>query len=327
MAGHHDRCLRATGVLPAEDFGVLDLDAPIAVKEAVLPFKRFRTADGMVVDTVLGPEMRSTGEVMGLDVDFPTAFRQVPGGGVRRPADEWHGVHLGRRPRQARDRVPDRRLVELGFEILATEGTSQVLRRSGIPSRIVRKFSSGRGPDGEVTIVDLIRAGEVDMVVNTPSGQGARADGYEIRTATTAADKAIVTTVQQLGAAVQGIEAALAGPFAVKSLQQHERRCRRAARGVRVRAPFGARLAAAMDAYGPLCVGIDPHPGLLAAWGLDDDARGVAEFARRVMDAVGGRVAAVKPQSALFERHGSAGVAALEEVVAARPCDGHDRHH
>lgn len=84
-----------------------------------------------------------------------------------------------------------------------------------------------------------------------------------------------------------------------------------------VRAPFGARLAAAMDAYGPLCVGIDPHPGLLAAWGLPDDAAGVRELARRVMDAVGGRVAAVKPQSALFERHGSAGVAVLEEIVAA----------
>jgi orotidine-5'-phosphate decarboxylase len=81
--------------------------------------------------------------------------------------------------------------------------------------------------------------------------------------------------------------------------------------------PFGARLAAAMDTHGPLCVGIDPHPALLAAWGLPDDAAGLREFARRVMEAVGGRVAAVKPQAAFFERHGSAGVAVLEEVVAA----------
>ena len=81
--------------------------------------------------------------------------------------------------------------------------------------------------------------------------------------------------------------------------------------------PFGARLAEAMDAHGPLCVGIDPHASLLAEWGLPDDAGGVREFALRVMDAVGGRVAAVKPQSAFFERHGSAGVAVLEEVVAA----------
>ncbi|ADG74744.1 orotidine 5'-phosphate decarboxylase [Cellulomonas flavigena DSM 20109] len=83
------------------------------------------------------------------------------------------------------------------------------------------------------------------------------------------------------------------------------------------RAPFGARLAAAMDDHGPLCVGIDPHASLLEAWGLTDDAAGVRSFALRVMEAVGGRVAAVKPQAAFFERHGAAGVAALEEVVAA----------
>jgi orotidine-5'-phosphate decarboxylase len=81
--------------------------------------------------------------------------------------------------------------------------------------------------------------------------------------------------------------------------------------------PFGERLAAAMDEHGPLCVGIDPHASLLDAWGLPDDATGLREFAHRVMDAVAGRVAAVKPQAAFFERHGSAGVAVLEEVVAA----------
>ncbi|MEL7974951.1 orotidine-5'-phosphate decarboxylase [Isoptericola sp. F-RaC21] len=81
--------------------------------------------------------------------------------------------------------------------------------------------------------------------------------------------------------------------------------------------PFGARLAAAMDAHGPLCVGIDPHASLLGAWGLGDDAAGVREFGLRVVDALGGRVAAFKPQAAFFERHGSAGVAALEDVIAA----------
>jgi orotidine-5'-phosphate decarboxylase len=80
---------------------------------------------------------------------------------------------------------------------------------------------------------------------------------------------------------------------------------------------FGARLAAAMDAHGPLCVGIDPHPGLLTAWGLSDDANGLRTFVRTVLEAVGGHVAAVKPQSALFERHGSAGIAVLEELLAA----------
>ncbi|WP_276319052.1 orotidine-5'-phosphate decarboxylase [Oerskovia turbata] len=88
------------------------------------------------------------------------------------------------------------------------------------------------------------------------------------------------------------------------------------------RRPFGERLAEAMDAHGPLCVGIDPHPGLLAAWGLPDDAAGLREFGLRVVDAVGGQVAALKPQSALFERHGSRGVAVLEEVLAAAAAAG-----
>lgn len=80
---------------------------------------------------------------------------------------------------------------------------------------------------------------------------------------------------------------------------------------------FGQRLAAAMDEHGPLCVGIDPHPGLLDDWGLADDVEGLRRFALTVLEAVGGHVAAVKPQSAFFERHGSRGVAVLEEVVAA----------
>ncbi|TKR22964.1 carbamoyl-phosphate synthase large subunit [Cellulomonas hominis] len=222
MTGRSIADLRASGLLPVDDASVIDLDAPIAVKEAVLPFKRFRTADGTVVDTVLGPEMRSTGEVMGFDTDFPTAF-------AKSQSAAFGGLPTGGRAfisvadRDKRSIVfPVKRLQELGFEILATDGTAAVLKRNGIASTVVRKFSTGRGPAGEPTIVDLISAGEVDIVVNTPSGQGARADGYEIRAATTAADKAIVTTVQQLGAAVQGIEAALAGPFRVASLQEHD---------------------------------------------------------------------------------------------------------
>ena len=80
---------------------------------------------------------------------------------------------------------------------------------------------------------------------------------------------------------------------------------------------FGDRLYEAMGAHGPVCVGIDPHPGLLVRWGLDDDSRGLREFSLRVVEALGGRAAALKPQSAFFERHGSRGVAVLEEVVAA----------
>jgi carbamoyl-phosphate synthase large subunit len=222
MAGSTIAELRDQGVLPREgDGGNLSLDAPIAVKEAVLPFRRFRTASGQMVDAVLGPEMRSTGEVMGFAADFPTAF-------AKSQAAAFGGLPTGGRvfisvaDRDKRSiTFPVKRLVELGFEILATEGTAAVLRRNGIPSTVVRKYSQGRGPAGEPTIVDLINDGEVDMVVNTPSGQGARADGYEIRTAAVSSDRAIVTTVQQLAAAVQGIESQLAGPFEVRSLQDH----------------------------------------------------------------------------------------------------------
>jgi carbamoyl-phosphate synthase large subunit len=222
MAGATIAELRASGVLPAwGDGGRMGLDAPIAVKEAVLPFRRFRTAEGQMVDAILGPEMRSTGEVMGFDVDFPTAFAKSQAaafGGL--PESGRVFISVADRDKRAIT-FPVKRLVEMGFEILATEGTSAVLRRNGIPSTVVRKHSTGRGPAGEPTIVDLITAGEVDMVVNTPSGQGARADGYEIRTAAVSGDKPIVTTVQQLAAAVQAIESRRAGPFSVRSLQDH----------------------------------------------------------------------------------------------------------
>ncbi|SKC71327.1 carbamoyl-phosphate synthase large subunit [Krasilnikoviella flava] len=222
MVGESIADLRAEGVLPADgDGGTLDLGAPLAVKEAVLPFKRFRTAEGQVVDTVLGPEMRSTGEVMGFDKDFPHAFAKSQAaafGGLPTTGRVFVSVA----DRDKRSIVfPVKRLAELGFEVLATSGTAQVLRRNGIGSTVVRKFSEGRGADGEPTIVDLISDGEVDLVVNSPSGQGARADGYEIRAATTAADKPMITTVDQLAAAVQGIEAVRGGPFDVASLQEH----------------------------------------------------------------------------------------------------------
>ena len=195
-------------------------DAPLAVKEAVLPFKRFRTATGRSVDALLGPEMRSTGEVMGIDEDFPRAFAKsqtAAYGGL--PPSGRVFVSIANADKRAMI-LPVKRLADLGFEVLATEGTAAVLRRNGITSTLVRKHSSGPGPDGEPTIVQQIYAGDVDMVVNTPSGATARVDGYEIRAATTSVDKPIITTVQQLAAAVQAIEAA-AGPVRVRSLQEH----------------------------------------------------------------------------------------------------------
>ncbi len=106
MAGSTIAELKSEGMLPEQDGSRVPLDAPVAVKEAVLPFKRFRTADGQTVDSVLGPEMRSTGEVMGIDRDFPTAFAKIAGGRVRRHAAVGHRVHLGRRQRQARRDPP-----------------------------------------------------------------------------------------------------------------------------------------------------------------------------------------------------------------------------
>ncbi|MGM0385604.1 MAG: carbamoyl-phosphate synthase large subunit, partial [Actinomycetota bacterium] len=215
--------LRAEGVLPQGDHSRVDLDAPISVKEAVLPFKRFLTREGKVVDTILGPEMRSTGEVMGIDVDFPRAFAKSQMGAYGGlPTQGTAFISVADRDKRAII-FPVAHLVALGFTILATAGTAAVLHRNGIPSTVVRKASVGRGPDGEPTIVDLIHSGAVDMVINTPNGQGARIDGYEIRTATTAADKSIVTTIQQLNAAVQAIEG-MAQPVTVTSMQEFHRR-------------------------------------------------------------------------------------------------------
>ena len=243
MAGRSIASLRASGHLPRADAGRTDPDDPIAVKEAVLPFKRFRTAGGEIVDTVLGPEMRSTGEVMGYDVDFPRAFAKSQAGAYGGlPGEGTLFVSVADRDKRAVI-LPVARLAELGFTILATTGTAQVLRRNGIPATGVRKVSEGRGAHGEQTIVELIESGAIDMVVNTPRGQGARADGYSIRAATTSAERPIITTVQELQAAVQALEAQLRGPFGVRSLQEHDAervsRLRRAVEGAatqRVRA-------------------------------------------------------------------------------------------
>jgi len=220
MAGTSIAQLKADGVLPELDATHLDMNQRIAVKEAVLPFRRFRTHEGLVVDSVLGPEMRSTGEVMGFDSTFPLAFAKSQAaaiGGL--PTGGTAFVSVADRDKRSIT-FPIARLHQLGFEILATAGTAQVLGRNGIPATLVRKNSEGRGPNDEPTIVDLINDGKVNLVVNTPSGQGARADGYEIRAAATAADAAIITTTQQLSAAVQAIEVIQHGTFEVMSLQE-----------------------------------------------------------------------------------------------------------
>jgi carbamoyl-phosphate synthase large subunit len=212
--------LRAEGLLPATgDGGDLPLDAPIAVKEAVLPFHRFRTAEGHGVDTVLGPEMKSTGEVMGIDAVFGTAFAKSQAAAYGSlPTKGRAFVSIANRDKRAAI-FPVKRLADLGFEILATDGTAQVLRRNGVPVQVVPKFHAG--PDD---CVQRILRGEIDLVFNTPWGSagnsGPRLDGYEIRTAAVAMGIPCITTVQGAAACVQGIEALLRGDVGVRSLQE-----------------------------------------------------------------------------------------------------------
>ncbi len=210
------------GMLPASDGSRVPLDSPVAVKEAVLPFHRFRTREGIMVDSVLGPEMRSTGEVMGIDRDFPTAFAKsqlAAYGGMPLSGTVFVSVS----DRDKRSIVfPILRLQQLGYEITATEGTAEVLHRHGITARQVLKFSEKTSPDA-ASVVELIHRGEVDIVVNTPSGRSARADGYEIRAAAVAADIPLFTTIAELSAAVASLDAVRTG-FEVTSLQEYGRR-------------------------------------------------------------------------------------------------------
>lgn len=219
MAGSTIAELKAEGMLPEGDGSRVPLDAPVAVKEAVLPFKRFRTKDGRMVDSVLGPEMRSTGEVMGIDRDFPTAFaksQEAAYGGM--PLSGTVFISVADDDKRAVI-LPAHRLQELGYKLVATEGTAEILARNGIRVELVNKYSATQA-SGETNIVDLINAGEIDMIVNTPSGGLARADGYEIRAAAVAADKALFTTMAVLGAAVSALPVLRHG-FDVKSLQEY----------------------------------------------------------------------------------------------------------
>ncbi|QUQ66782.1 carbamoyl-phosphate synthase large subunit [Kutzneria sp. CA-103260] len=208
--------LREEGVLPASGDGAeMPDDCPVAVKEAVLPFHRFRTPEGHGVDSLLGPEMKSTGEVMGIDFSFGKAFAKSQTASYGSlPTKGRVFVSVANRDKRAMV-FPVKRLADLGFEILATAGTAEVLRRNGVACTVVRKHF-----EGEDNIVDKILAGEVDMIMNTPYGNhGPRVDGYEIRTAAVARDIPCITTVSGAAAAVHGIEALIRGDIGVRSLQ------------------------------------------------------------------------------------------------------------
>jgi carbamoyl-phosphate synthase large subunit len=216
MLGESIAQLRAEGLLPRSgDGGTMARDAPVSVKEAVLPFGRFHG-----VDTILGPEMRSTGEVMGIDALFGTAFAKSQmaaySGGL--PTKGRAFVSVANRDKRSMV-FPLKRLADLGFEILATEGTAEVLYRCGVVATVVRKHYEP--DDGTLDAVQRILAGEVDLIINTPYGVGSRLDGYEIRTAAVSKGVACITTVQGLSAAVQGIEALIRGEIGVVPLQEY----------------------------------------------------------------------------------------------------------
>jgi carbamoyl-phosphate synthase large subunit len=217
MVGESISSLISEGLLPRVDGSVVPAGSPIAVKEAVLPFKRFRTPEGKVVDSLLGPEMRSTGEVMGMDINFPIAFAKAQAGAYGGLPDSGT-VFISVADRDKRNIIlPALRFSQLGFSIVTTEGTGEVLQRNGIPARVISKVSAHAGDD---TIVELINRREVDIVINTPSGSSARADGYEIRASAVAADMPLFTNMAQVSAAVASIDNIRDG-FHVKSLQEY----------------------------------------------------------------------------------------------------------
>lgn len=211
--------LRAEGLLPAGgDGGTLPADAPIAVKEAVLPFKRFRTPAGKGIDSLLGPEMKSTGEVMGIDTAFGYAFAKSQSATYGSlPTSGKIFVSVANRDKRGMI-FPIKRLADLGFQLIATTGTAEVLRRHGVACEQIRKhYESGESADA----VSLIRSGEVVLVVNTPQGSGAsaRSDGYEIRSAAVTADIPCITTVPGAAAVVMAVEARIRGDMVVRPLQ------------------------------------------------------------------------------------------------------------
>lgn len=224
MTGSSIKDLQAERLIPTEyDGGSLPLDAPIAVKEAVLPFNRFRRPDGTMMDTLLSPEMKSTGEVMGLADNFGAAYGKAELGAFG-PLPTEGTVFVSVANRDKRTLIfPIQRLASMGFKILATSGTAAMLRRNGVDCETVAKQSEVRGEEqsGKRSIVDLIKAGEVDLILNTPAGSaGARHDGYEIRAAAVNVGVSLVTTVQGVTAAVQGIEALREGEIKVRALQE-----------------------------------------------------------------------------------------------------------
>jgi carbamoyl-phosphate synthase large subunit len=196
--------------LPAED---APLDH-VSVKEAVLPFDRFEGSDA-----VLGPEMRSTGEVMGVARDFPTAFAKAQAAaGASLPSEGTVFITVTDADKPGAVAVAQL-LHDLGFKIVATRGTADAIRRWGVPAEVINKISEGP----ENNVVTWIEDGKVDLVVNTPTGSGARTDGWEIRRAAVAAGIPCLTTLSAGLSAARAIASERSGDVTVLSLQELHR--------------------------------------------------------------------------------------------------------
>jgi carbamoyl-phosphate synthase large subunit len=206
MSGSSLAELRSEGLVPDRRCGH-DGMTHVAVKEAVMPFERFPG-----VDTLLGPEMRSTGEVMGIDSGFGTAFAKAEvAAGIRLPLKGTVFVSVADADKRSVI-FPAKRLADLGFTLAATRGTARVLRAAWVDVDLVPKVGGGGGRD----VLERIAAGEVEMVFNTPRGRRARSDGYRIRTAAVEAGVPCCTTMAGMFAAVQAIEALICGEVNVR---------------------------------------------------------------------------------------------------------------
>jgi carbamoyl-phosphate synthase large subunit len=208
--------LQEEGLLPIGDVK----PKAISVKEVVLPWNRFRRPDGRGVDATLGPEMRSTGEVMGIAPTFGESYAksQIAAFGAL-PKSGTVFISLNDKEKEAGINAA-RELQEMGFNLVATAGTASTFANHGIKTVIVRKHSDGTGPLGEKTIVEQMVSGQIDLVINTPVGRGTRQDGWVIRTTAVQRSIPCITTVAGFNAAVEGIKAIRSSELNVKPLQE-----------------------------------------------------------------------------------------------------------
>ncbi|MFM2202491.1 MAG: carbamoyl-phosphate synthase large subunit [Candidatus Nanopelagicaceae bacterium] len=207
--------LRDQQILPKAALGT---SYGIAVKEAVLPWNRFRRLDGKNVDSTLGPEMKSTGEVMGIAPDFGSAFAksQIAAFGA---LPKSGNVFISLADKDKSHAVESARaLYQLGFKLFATAGTKSTLAKEGIETQLVMKHSE-KSEIGNKSAVDLIESGEINLVINTPFGRDSKKDGWLIRSSAVARGIPCITTVPGLKAAVAGIRALRNGPISTRSLQ------------------------------------------------------------------------------------------------------------